>query len=234
MRNIETILFFFFVFSALGWLIELVFRSVTKRRIVNPGVLTGPYVPIYGFGAVVLMLTFSYIGDQPWYVRALVYWVVTSGVELATGEVLMRVYKKRWWDYTANAFNIRGHVCLSFSFAWIALAFVFELVLCPGALYLAGEAPRQLIHALNGVTGAAMTLDAAVTSGAAVYAVKRFREFSGADVILERLKNFDGGLRNRLLLTEITFREFQQMKGHFMDNLLRRMREAGKNFGKGE
>jgi len=46
---------FFSVYSFTGWLIELVYRSWTQRRPVNPGFLFGPFVPVYGTGALLII-----------------------------------------------------------------------------------------------------------------------------------------------------------------------------------
>ena len=48
--------FIFMIFSVIGWVIELFFRRfVSTKRWINPGLLKGPYLPIYGIG--VLFLT---------------------------------------------------------------------------------------------------------------------------------------------------------------------------------
>ncbi|MCR5514667.1 MAG: putative ABC transporter permease [Bacilli bacterium] len=45
----------FVVGSLIGWVIELLFRRfVSQKKWVNPGFLTGPYLPIYGFDVLVL------------------------------------------------------------------------------------------------------------------------------------------------------------------------------------
>ncbi len=41
--------------SLAGWLIELIFVGLIKeKKLVNPGFLNGPYLPIYGTGAILL------------------------------------------------------------------------------------------------------------------------------------------------------------------------------------
>lgn len=47
--------FLFFVGSCIGWGMELPFRRFIssnnpRRKWINPGFLTGPYLPLYGFG----------------------------------------------------------------------------------------------------------------------------------------------------------------------------------------
>ena len=42
--------FLFFIGSLFGWVLELFYRRPIEGRWMNPGFLTGPYLPIYGFG----------------------------------------------------------------------------------------------------------------------------------------------------------------------------------------
>lgn len=56
-----TIAFLFFIGSMAGWVIEVVFRRFfssanPERKWINPGFLSGPYLPLYGFSLCVLFL----------------------------------------------------------------------------------------------------------------------------------------------------------------------------------
>ena len=46
----------FFLYCVLGWCFESTVVSVKQRHFVNRGFLRGPMLPIYGFGAVLLLL----------------------------------------------------------------------------------------------------------------------------------------------------------------------------------
>ena len=47
----------FFLYSFCGWCWEVFLYLVKERRFVNRGFLFGPILPIYGFGAVGILLT---------------------------------------------------------------------------------------------------------------------------------------------------------------------------------
>ena len=54
----EKVEYYFFVFiiaSVFGWIMELCYSSVTMGRLNIPGFLYGPWCPIYGTGAVIIM-----------------------------------------------------------------------------------------------------------------------------------------------------------------------------------
>ena len=45
-------LMYFFIYAFIGWVIEVSFHAVTVGKFINRGFLSGPYCPIYGFGAI--------------------------------------------------------------------------------------------------------------------------------------------------------------------------------------
>ena len=60
-KSILVILFLFFIGCVMGWCIEVIFRKFLSKsnpshKWINPGVLIGPYLPLYGSGLVVLYL----------------------------------------------------------------------------------------------------------------------------------------------------------------------------------
>ena len=55
MKYLVIISTLFVIGSLVGWVLELFFRRfVSQKKWMNPGFLTGPYLPIYGFGVAVL------------------------------------------------------------------------------------------------------------------------------------------------------------------------------------
>jgi uncharacterized protein len=129
--DILNILFSFSFFSILGWVLEVTYRSVRDKRFVNPGLLNGPYLPLYGTGALILMAAVSLLEGSHVLTKALAYFVVTTGLELGSGLVGNCFSQSRLWDYSDQRFNYKGHICLKFSIYWILLAFAFEHLLLP-------------------------------------------------------------------------------------------------------
>jgi uncharacterized membrane protein len=167
MITVDALIFHFFVFSISGWILELSFRTWESRRIVNPGFNRGPYVPIYGLAAVVLILAHSFISTSPFYVRALVYLAVTTGLEYVTGEIILFIFKKRYWDYSRNFINLRGHICPSFSFAWVLACFIFEFLLYPVSQGIMGSFTLAQIRFFNLSLMFILTADFIYSSGLA-------------------------------------------------------------------
>ena len=147
MYLISHLIFLFFIFSFIGWTIEVAYRSITNKKLINPGFLKGPYVPLYGTGGIIILIIYSFIGNEPIIYRAILYFLTISFIELISGEILLRITGKRYWDYSKNMFNIKGHVCIKFSLAWVILALIFESTILPYSLKLFDLIPAlKLIH----------------------------------------------------------------------------------------
>lgn len=112
----QWILFFFF-YCLCGWVWECCYVSARQKHWVNRGFLYGPILPIYGFGAVIILLATIPVAEN----LLLVYvfgTVSATALEYVTGAVMERLFKVRYWDYSDQACNLNGYICLSSSVAW--------------------------------------------------------------------------------------------------------------------
>lgn len=123
----DTILLFF-IYSFLGWCVEVAFVAVTLGTVENRGFLNGPVCPIYGCGMLGVLMALSPMSDK-WILLFLGGMIICSAVELFGGWILNKIFHMRWWDYTDKPFNIGGYVCLGFSIMWgIAVVFAVRMV----------------------------------------------------------------------------------------------------------
>ncbi len=119
-------LLFFFIYCFLGWCWESAYVSVRKRQWVNRGFLKGPFLPIYGSGALAVLVSTLSVRECP----ALVYIFGLIGatlLELVTGICMENLFHVRYWDYSNQKFHYKGHICLSSSVAWgfFSLAMIY-------------------------------------------------------------------------------------------------------------
>ncbi len=119
-------LLFFFIYCFLGWCWESAYVSVRKRQWVNRGFLKGPFLPIYGSGALAVLVSTLPVRECP----ALVYIFGLIGatlLELVTGICMENLFHVRYWDYSNQKFHYKGHICLSSSVAWgfFSLAMIY-------------------------------------------------------------------------------------------------------------
>ena len=143
--DVSNILFSFTFFSILGWVIEVVYRSTRDGRFVNPGLLKGPYLILYGTAALVLMGSIPVIHEYNIFVKILCYFMITTGLELISGFNAQHFFNVRVWDYSDQRFQFKGHICLKFSIYWIILAFAFEYLVLPPYLRITSELSPEII-----------------------------------------------------------------------------------------
>lgn len=130
----------FMLYAFIGWIYEVILEFYYGNGFVNRGFLFGPYLPVYGFGALlILFLLYRFskkkiclgkLSITPVLVFILIF-LLTTIVEYITGTLLDIFLQKRLWDYSHYAFNINGLVCLSASTRFAIGGTVFIYCLQP-------------------------------------------------------------------------------------------------------
>ncbi len=126
------LLLFFFVYSFLGWVAEVVTEFYHHKRFVNRGFLIGPWCPIYGVAAVIITKVLSkYLHSLT--LLFIMSMLVCGLLEYFTSYIMEKLFKARWWDYSEKKYNINGRVSLDalllFAFgSMIIIYFVNPLV----------------------------------------------------------------------------------------------------------
>lgn len=100
----------FFVYSVYGWCYETIFCSIQKGSFVNRGFLFGPYLPIYGFGA--LFVIFLLHANMNKIHQFFLCMVVTSVLEYLTSYLLEVIFDRKWWNYNNYTLQLNGRICL--------------------------------------------------------------------------------------------------------------------------
>ncbi len=119
----------FIIASFIGWVYEGIFYKITENRLTNSGFFYGPYVPIYGIGAILIVVLLKRFKGKPvlFFVMCM---LVTGILEYIVGIFMVSVWHRRWWDYTGLFMNIGGQVCLrsvvSFAIGSIPLIYFIE------------------------------------------------------------------------------------------------------------
>ena len=113
----------FWFFSILGWILEVIVCSISDKRLVNRGFLIGPYCPIYGFGSLIMLMISPY--KDHLFVCFILALTLCSTLEYFASFLMEKLFKIRWWDYSHDAFNINGRICLRNALAFGALGVIF-------------------------------------------------------------------------------------------------------------
>ena len=118
------IIMYFIIYSFFGWIMESVLKTVIQKKLVNSGFLYGPFCPIYGFGAMIMLLFLGIFKDNVVLLFLMAFFVLSLW-EYLVGWMLEKIFNTKYWDYTENKFNIKGRVCLLNSIFWGILGVVF-------------------------------------------------------------------------------------------------------------
>lgn len=130
MENLSQLFLLFITYSVLGWIVESTYCSIFEKKVINRGFLIGPYCPIYGSAAVIIVYFLSIFKDN--IPLLFIFSMILSGiVEYITSYVLEKIFKLSLWDYSKNRFNINGRVCLRNLLLFGILAVVVIKVLEP-------------------------------------------------------------------------------------------------------
>jgi uncharacterized protein len=140
------VIILFAIYSFMGWVIEVAYRSATQRQLINAGFLYGPFVPLYGLGAICIILLEYLIHAWPLPVKFATYGFVLTIIEYFTSFIFEKVFKLKLWDYTDNKFNIHGRVCLLFSMLWAVTATTFVIFIHPVFLSYVQSLQPSFIH----------------------------------------------------------------------------------------
>lgn len=120
----------FYLYSFAGWCWEVSLYLVKERRFVNRGFLTGPILPIYGFGALSVLLSCVPVKENVLLV-ALVGTLVASLVEYVTGWAMEALFHVRYWDYSDQPLNLNGHICAMSAATWAVFSAMIVCVVHP-------------------------------------------------------------------------------------------------------
>lgn len=160
-------LFFFYFYCFFGWIFESTFVSVKSKHLVNRGFMRGPFLPIYGSGAIMMLVVsmpfqdniiFTYIAGC----------IGATALELVTGVAMESLFKVRYWDYSNQKFNYKGHICLSSTVAWGFLTILMTEFLHKGVEKIVFAIPGSVVTVLTIILSVYIVVDFTLSFKAAM------------------------------------------------------------------
>lgn len=128
----------FFVYSILGYILEMIFGFVIGAEDIESGILYGPWTPIYGIASVFIIIIseklFKNLHLPRWIETIIVVFIlmiVLSALEWLGGVLIELIFGFSFWNYSDSKFNLGKYVCLEFALIWSVLSFVFIYVINP-------------------------------------------------------------------------------------------------------
>ncbi len=147
--NFLTLCLIFYIYCFLGWCFESAYVSICSKKWVNRGFMKGPFLPIYGSGAVIILYSTIPVMESPVMVYA-VSLVSATLLELVTGYAMEKFFKVRYWDYSERFLNFKGYICFRSSIVW---GFMGLLV-----TYIVNEPVALFIDSIDTAMEAALTV----------------------------------------------------------------------------
>lgn len=111
--SLYQLLWFFLLYSFIGWCAGVIVSALRKKAFVNTGFLNAPLCPVYGFGAVfcTIFLTelnhrlfFLFVGGA----------IIAAFITFLTGFILEKIFHRRWWDFSGSRLQFEGYINLPY------------------------------------------------------------------------------------------------------------------------
>ncbi|MBO4496314.1 MAG: DUF975 family protein [Clostridiales bacterium] len=106
------IVFMFFSFCMVGWIWEVCYEFVDTGLLVNRGTMYGPWIPIYGFGGIAIVLLLSRFKENK-IKLFLMTMLVCAILEYLGSFALEFMFNSSYWDYKEMFMNVNGRICLA-------------------------------------------------------------------------------------------------------------------------
>lgn len=153
----------FCLLAVFGWIWEGFLYLFKDDTYVNRGFLTGPWLPIYGIGGVLLELLLHKWRDKPImiFVSSL---VICTLLEYLTGWYLELTWGVKWWDYSGMPLNLHGRICFLGSVMFGLGGMLLVWVISPLFYSLYRQVPIRLRNAIGLAVILLLVADAAYSA----------------------------------------------------------------------
>lgn len=124
LSKFENYLLYFFIYAFIGWSFETLYAIYELGHFTKRGFLFGPICPIYGYGALILLLflrKYQKSSIKLFFMSAIIF----SALEYFVSFAMEGAFMAHWWDYTNEFFNLNGRISILFSFVWGIAAILF-------------------------------------------------------------------------------------------------------------
>lgn len=158
-----TVFLWFLIYSLIGWIYESILCSITQKKIVNRGFLAGPLCPVYGFGALIIIVLLGGQAGGSILMLFLSSAVLTCVLEYITSYLLEKLFHAKWWDYSHYRFNLNGRISLLGAVVFGVLSVLLLKVVHPFVSDMVSMLPGIAVTILAWVLFALLLFDTVTT-----------------------------------------------------------------------
>jgi uncharacterized membrane protein len=222
---IDKLIWYFLIYAMIGYVVEVLYCSTFERKLVNRGFLSGPWLPIYGIGALLILIgtfkiSFNFI------LVFIVTVVLTSLVEYIGSWMLEKFFGIQLWDYSTYPFNIKGRICLrnSFLFGLLGLALVYGIH--PFVADFVGKVSEKTLSSGSHIIILVIGIDSTKSIMSMLSFTRLLELYQKRKVeIEERLATLDSTSHARLLIERL-----KEERKELLDNLTKQAHSIMKRF----
>lgn len=161
-KMIQDYIMLFFIYSILGWIMEVINGFIKTKKVVNRGFLIGPYCPIYGTGVILItILLKKYMEDR--IITFIMSMLICGILEYFTSYFMEKFFNARWWDYSNRKMNINGRICLETLIPFGIFSFVILYFINPFFIEILDKLPEIIEIILAVVFSIILTIDTTIS-----------------------------------------------------------------------
>ena len=163
----DKLFWIFMVGNVTGFVLETLYALATTHRFqVRVGLVFGPFIPVYGLGAVIITLLLSRLYNQKDIMIFLASMFIGGGFEYICSFLQQVVFGTVSWEYSDSPLNIGGRTNLMFSFFWGILGLLWVKDLYPAMSRMIQKVPKSTGRTLTVVLTVVMVVDILLSAGA--------------------------------------------------------------------
>lgn len=136
------------------------------------GLIWGPFCPVYGVGAIILIILLNKV-DQKNYLKLFLYgFFIGSAVEYLLSYGLESIYGSRFWDYSYTGKDLNGRICIIYSLFWGILSLLLMKIVKPSMDQLIAKISTKIKGPIEIILFLFLVIDAICT----VWAVSTYEQ----------------------------------------------------------
>lgn len=202
----------FYVYSVVGYICEVLSIYRVKKKIVwNRGYLLGPYLPVFGFGSLIVSLFLKEYQNN--YITLFVLGMVyCATLEYFTSYLLEKIYHVRWWDYSHMKYNVNGRISLETSILFGVGSVVITNFLNPLLWSIMNSIPKNMLISMGFVIFLIMLFDFIVSTKEIIHLRNDMIKINKKDGTEEIKKKMIESIQKHIYYYEHMFNAFPNVK----------------------
>lgn len=224
MNELIYVMSLWLIYSFMGFIVETTYVSYGQKKFVYRGFLLGPIIPIYGFGALIVLYLLQPVNSS--LILVFIFGVIsTSALEYFGSYVMEKMFDLKLWDYSTYPYNLNGRICLKNSILFGVLCVILEFFIHVEVLKFIQSIPIDTFNLIV-ITLMLITLVDTIISILGAMNITYHLQLISTDRLLDELN----GARDKLrFVRERLLKAFPNMSNDKFDNVVETLKKHYKN-----